>query len=245
MIIRYPTLFIFDFGVNLYILLDFDMTELIQPRKLTQKKRPQEIFDYRTLRFVIGIIAFFLPFIVSVIASTSLSSISASYYTAARDAFVGMLFVVGGFLLAYNGHSFKQLIASKVAALAAIGIAIFPTACAECGSGIISVLHYVSAAALFIILAYFCLIPFRKNLRDQSGKRRLRSNIYLVCGIVMLLCIVVIAGANVVLSSEVVEQLRIVYWGEAIALDAFGFAWFVSGKALGIFAEPDEINKII
>ncbi len=220
------------------------MTELMQPRKPAPKKIPQEIFDYRTLRFVIGIIAFFLPFIVSVIASTSLSSISASYYTAARDAFVGMLFVVGGFLLAYNGHSYKQLIASKVAAFAAVGIAIFPTACADCNSGIMSVLHYISAAALFIILAYFCLGPFRKNLRDQSGKKGLRNKIYLFCGIVMLLCIVGIAGASLILSSEVVEQLRIVYWGEAIALDAFGFAWFVSGKALGVFAEPDEINKI-
>lgn len=210
-----------------------------------EKERQKEIFDYRTLRFVIGVIAFSLPFIVSFVASVSLPSISASYYTEARDGFVGMLFIVGGFLLAYNGHSTKQLIASKVASVAAIGIAIFPTSCKECEPGIISTLHYLSAAILFSILAYFCLVPFRKNIKDKSGKKKLRNNIYLWCGVMMIVCMLFIAGVNIVLPSETIKNFRLVYWGEAISLCAFGFAWFVSGKALRVFAEKDEVNNLL
>ena len=62
------------------------------------------VFDYRALRLFVGIIAFALPFVVIVLSPVPLSSISASYFTEARDAFVGMLFFVWAFLCAYNGH---------------------------------------------------------------------------------------------------------------------------------------------
>ncbi|MEO5888515.1 MAG: hypothetical protein ABIQ77_12725, partial [Anaerolineales bacterium] len=42
---------------------------------------------------------------VIIITAEITSSISASYYTDARDVFVGLLFVIGAFLLAYNGRS--------------------------------------------------------------------------------------------------------------------------------------------
>jgi len=89
------------------------------------------VFDYRLLRFFIGFIAFALPIVVTIVASRDLSSISASYYTDGRDWFVGMLFIVGSFLLAYNGHSLKEEVASKLAAFAAFGVALFPTSCKD------------------------------------------------------------------------------------------------------------------
>lgn len=52
------------------------------------------VFDHKTLRLLLGIIAFALPFLVTFIASTPLPSVSASYFTEARDWFVGMLFIV-------------------------------------------------------------------------------------------------------------------------------------------------------
>lgn len=66
------------------------------------------VFDYRTLRLLTGLIALCLPFLVSLRASPELSSISASYYTEARDLFVGMIFVVAAFMWAYQGHSKRQ-----------------------------------------------------------------------------------------------------------------------------------------
>ena len=63
------------------------------------------VFSPYTLRLIVGFIAFALPCIVISITATITSSISASYYTNARDVFVGLLFVIGAFLLAYNGRS--------------------------------------------------------------------------------------------------------------------------------------------
>lgn len=212
---------------------------------MTNNSIQKNIFDYRTLRLVIGLIACLLPIVVSFFSSQTLTSISASYYTEGRDWFVGLLFIVGSFLLAYNGHTRKQLVASKIAAFAAVGIAIFPTACEKCEAGFISTLHYISAAILFSILAYFCLVPFRKKVKAKnSSKQSRRNTIYLLCGIVMIICMLGMAIANFALPAEFVARLRLIYWGEAIGLGAFGVAWFVSGKALPFFADPNERLKL-
>lgn len=62
------------------------------------------VFDYRALRLFVGLVALGLPEVVAFISSTPLSSISASYYTEARDIFIGSLFVIGALLWAYNGR---------------------------------------------------------------------------------------------------------------------------------------------
>ncbi len=60
-------------------------------------------FDHRTLRAFVGGIAFCFPFVVTALARGFTSSISASYYTDARDIFVGALFTIGILLIAYKG----------------------------------------------------------------------------------------------------------------------------------------------
>ncbi|MDJ0862068.1 MAG: DUF998 domain-containing protein, partial [Gammaproteobacteria bacterium] len=85
------------------------------------------VFDYRALRLLMGIIAFSLAPLVTIIALKLLPSVSASYYTDAQDVFVGLLFVVGAFLWAYNGHTLPQTITSKIASIAAVLVALFPT----------------------------------------------------------------------------------------------------------------------
>lgn len=203
-----------------------------------------KVFDYRALRLLMGLIAFALPFVVSCISSNSLSSISASYHTEARDAFVGMLFVVGAFLWAYNGHTLPQAYASKLAALAAVLVAICPTACNGCESDIISKIHYISAAALFIILAFFCFGPFRENTKGKGGKKGLRSKIYFICGCIIGACIVVLFISNLILSEETMKTSRITYWGEAAALVAFGFAWIIAGKYLRPFVDEKDALRL-
>jgi hypothetical protein len=61
-------------------------------------------FDQYAIRWLIGALAFALPWAVSLWARQIPSSISWSYHTAARDIFVGALFVIGAFLISYKGH---------------------------------------------------------------------------------------------------------------------------------------------
>lgn len=189
------------------------------------------IFDYRTLRLFIGAIAFTLPFLVTWIADRSLSSISASYHTGARDFFVGWMFVIGALMFAYNGHSKPQMWAAKIAGLAAVCVALFPTACDTCKADRNASVHFMAAAVLFLILAYFCFGPFRQNVKGQPGKKGRRSTVYFVCGIAILLCL-----ATALLLEwafpELADATDARYWAETFALIAFGIAWVVAGKTI-------------
>jgi hypothetical protein len=189
-----------------------------------------------------GLIAFSLPFVVTIIATSPLASISASYYSEARDAFVGMLFIVGAFLWAYNGHTTKQALASKIAALAALLVALCPTACDGCASTLVSYIHYTSAATLFALLAYFCLGPFREKTKGQTGKKGQRGRIYFICGWTMVLCLIAVALANFLLPEATVKSYKITWWAEAIAMVAFGTAWIVAGKVIPLLT--DEKDKL-
>jgi quinol-cytochrome oxidoreductase complex cytochrome b subunit len=189
------------------------------------------VFDYRTLRLLIGAIAFTLPFLVTWIANTSLTSISASYHTGARDFFVGWLFVIGALMLAYNGHRPRESVASKIAGIAAVLVALFPTACDSCEADLNAKIHVVAAVVLFGILAYFCFGPFQQNTKGQPGKRGRRSKIYFLCGIVILLSL---ATAIILLRffPELADGVDALYWAETAALIAFGIAWVVAGKTI-------------
>lgn len=65
------------------------------------------VFDYKALRLLVGVIAFFLPWVVILVTYRATSSISASYHTKVRDIFVGSLFVIGALFVAYNGHKIQ------------------------------------------------------------------------------------------------------------------------------------------
>lgn len=202
------------------------------------------VFDYRSLRLLMGIIAFLLPFVVSLIATDPLSSISESYCTEARDAFVGLLFFVSAFLWAYKGHSSNEAVASKVASFAAIFVAVFPTTCKPYEPDIRSAIHYGAAAILFLILAYFCFVPFQKNTKGRKGKKGLRSVIYFICGSVILGSMLTLVSAQLMMPEQIVKTYQITYWAEAFALWSFGIAWMVAGKWICLLVDEDEALKL-
>ena len=208
-----------------------------------RRKPDQPIFDYRVLRLVMGIIAFALPFAVTMMAGEVLPSISAAYYSEARDVFVGMLFVVSAFLLAYNGHTFPQAVTSKVAALAAACVAILPTSKTCEPSTWVSTSHTAAAFVLLSILVFFCLGPFRVATLGMGVKQNRRAYFYIGCGVVMIGAMLAGLYGMVAMDCRARADSRIIYWVEAIALGAFGVAWFVAGKWLRFFADPDEELK--
>lgn len=201
-------------------------------------------FDYVTLRLLMGLIAFALPILVTYLAQpVQLDSISASYHTNAQDAFVGMLFIVSAFMLAYRGRNPKQGFFSKLGAVAAALVAVFPTSTKvkpDLDSGPI---HYTAAAVLFLVLAFFCYVFWKETHASDKPMEKRRSPFYMVCGIVIVVVIVVIAIANWFFS-ETANEYQLTFWGEGVALWAFGAAWIVSGKALPYLSEPDERPKL-
>ena len=204
----------------------------------------EAVFDYKFLRTLLGVIAFALPFLTDGVSSERLPSISYSYYTEGHDAFFGMLLVIATLLLAYNGFSLKEKLASKLAAVATVLVAVFPTNCEGCGPNLTSSIHYGSAAIAFLVLIYFCFGPFRERaqMRGQKGQRRAIA--YMVCGSIMSICLAVAVIAQFTRPADVVAASRITYWTEAFALGAFGVAWFVAGKVLPPLAAENERLKM-
>ena len=206
---------------------------LAQPRR-------QEI-DHHTMKLLVGIIALSLANLTSFFADSPISSISASYHEGgwAQNFFVGFLFAIAAFLLAYNGYSRAEMLASKVAALAALGVALFPCEC-DGQPEIIPYVHALSAAAMFLVLAYFCY-GFYQRARDKGhAQAKARAAIYAVCGAVMIVCIAVLAFDQ--LSGGLLREkiARLTFYGERAALMAFGISWLTASRILPVLTRPEE-----
>jgi hypothetical protein len=219
---------------------------------------PQEnkLFSHRTLRLLIGFVAFLLPITVLLLADAKLPSISAHYYSEGGDVFVGMLFVVGALMIAYNGNKPKldslpflrilnESVASKTAGAAAFCIALFPASppnsivdptvtellikYSSTGSDSpwVHTVHYLAAFTMFSILAYFCFGPFRNNFENlDSVKEGRRSRIYLICGWIIALSILAIG----------VEKLLIYFYPPLAGIfDELQLTLWAEWIALGAF----------
>ncbi len=208
-----------------------------------QKNENQLVFQYRTIRLLVGIIVILLPVLVTYFSGEdNLTSISVSYYSNARDAFVGLLFVVGAFLMAYRGHYFYEGIASIIASFAAFLVAIAPTECDPlvgidyCEYKHLvtenALVHVLAAGTMFLILAYFCFYPFRLRAKEKYEFNKndtwafMRQYIYIICGILILLAILGIVAFKLNFG---IHHPKTVYVAEFVALIAFGVAWFVAG----------------
>ena len=202
--------------------------------------------DYRTLRIIVGIIAVTLPVLTSLFSSHSLTSISMSYYEDgwSRNIFVGFLFSIGAFLLSYNGTWPSEMPLSKIAAVSALCIAMFPFG-SDNEKEIIPYVHGVSAAIMFGILTYFCYGFYKRSRVKDFPEAKQRSIVYAICGIIMGLSVVVLAIDQVVGDSLKNIFPRLTFYGEAVALVAFGISWLVASTSLPFISRKSERVTII
>ncbi|MFW8633723.1 hypothetical protein [Cribrihabitans pelagius] len=132
-------------GFTLRLPLPFPgMTEIrvrISPGEIWNAIRPpfqeKETIAQRRLATLVGVVAFGLPAIMAIAATTWDScfrdSISHFYYDPYMGAvFVGMLVFIGGFLIAYHGNHWLEDLGSFVAGAGACAVAFFPTSGAGC-----------------------------------------------------------------------------------------------------------------
>ena len=195
----------------------------------------REFISYLTLRRVVGMLGVLLPVVVAggciVLGACSgiLESISAYQGTIMRNVFAGTLFTVGWFLFSYKGYEPKDDIAGDLGGLFALGVALFPT---TSDLGAIRLLHNLSAALLFLVLAYFSLGLFTKDGGSPTPEKKKRNTLYRACGVIMLLCIALTALYYVFLTESGIAAYHPVFWLETFALSAFGVSWLTKGKTL-------------
>jgi hypothetical protein len=197
--------------------------------------------SYLFLRRAVGLIGTLLPIVVPLGYSITtghwllLPSISSYYYTDVRNVFVGTLCADGVFLICYRYRYWDDVFATLAGAFA-IGIAFCPPVPLNPSelARVMGVLHIVFAAAFFVAMGLICLLLFtRSNVspaRRTVGKKT-RDVVYRVCGAVVLL-FTALAGLSAFAPQSFIDDAHPLFWCEAIASFAFGFAWWVKGETL-------------
>lgn len=197
------------------------------------------VHSYLFLRRAIGVIGMALPFAlvlgVLITSGEVLSSISGYYYSDLRNVFVGCMCAVGVFLIFYRGAAFIDDVASFVAGVAAVGVALFPTRPAGTptdGQKIVGSVHIGCAAVFFLMLAFIAIKVFTRRSDSPDPQRKdLRNRIYVACGIVILGCIALMVITCWLLESAF-TALHPALVLESVAILAFGVSWMVKGQTL-------------
>jgi hypothetical protein len=207
--------------------------------------------DERLLRRIVGALGIALPVVVMVwgffLTDWTLQNSLSDYYSLrTRDAFVGILFVIGWFLFAYRGYERLDNIAGNLACVFALGVALFPNS----GSGWERTVHFSTAACLFLVLSFFSLFLFTKSkdspkglwgtltsfrfgavkTGDRTPEKKKRNTVYVLCGLLMLGSLVLVGLYMLLWKGTAVSDIKPVFWLETFMIWAFGFSWFVKGE---------------
>ena len=206
---------------------------------------PKEfVVSYMRLRQSIGWIGFLMPVCVRLLAYVTQNvhwtdSISAYYYTAARDELVGPLVLVGVQLCSYRTPAKQDNILALVAGISGICVALFPMsqqkACGLLGSlpacqpppGQGPVVHMYFAIVFFVVISYMVLFRFKKTWSGTLMKRKIiRNRVYMTMGSTMAASFVLIGYF------DLTGNETSIFWPETMGVMAFAAAWRVKGQVI-------------
>lgn len=219
----------------------------VEPRS-TAPSAARYIRSYMILRVLIGVFGFALPILLLLVDEVLTpgdapvrDSLSAYYYSAARENFVGTLSAIGVFLVTYKiGERSLDNSLSWIAGLAAMAVAFFPTA--RKGDAPLTPLqeqlgevmwtswiHY-GAAAVFIVSLGFVCWQFGRREGEETEQRGKRSpefwrRYHRACAIVIWLAVLWCLLSEVALDGP----RRAILYGEWVAAWAFSASWFMKG----------------
>ena len=206
-----------------------------------------QIISYYALRILIGATGIFLPLLLIIGNLAAKSSLQvepsvSDYYDndTAGDILVGVLFVLGFFLMTYKGYDRTDSIAANLGCVFALGVALFPTTSTN---PVVHILHFVFAVLLFSVFIFFSIYLFRKTGPGRRTKQKVeRDRVYLVCGIIMIICIACIAIGMIWLKT-ISKDYKLVFWFESVALMAFGFSWVTKAEFLYLKDENNHTKE--
>ena len=213
-----------------------------------REKNRSIIISYLSLRRLIGILGMLLPFICvfgGLLFSDTpiLSSISAYYHTNMRDFFVGLLVGVSLFLMTYKGYERIDNIVTGIIGFTGLGVAIFPCLKSITSTETVGIfqinpvisnkIHLICAFTFFFLLAINSMFLFtltKSNDIPKTKDKKIRNCIYISCGIIILLSLVILLIRSLV-GAEVENDKTLLIF-ETVMLLAFGISWLVKGKTL-------------
>lgn len=197
--------------------------------------------DYRTMQLIVGVVAISLPVLTSLFSRIPLSSISASYYQAgwSQSIFIGFLFTIAAFMLGYNGVSHRQMVLSKVAAIAALCIVLFPCGC-NGHHELVPRVHALAGASMFLILTYFSYAFYKRAMGKGHVNAKARATIYALCGSAMFLTILALSIDSLTGGHLAQRIPRLTFYAETICLFAFGISWLTASRILPVLTRRDE-----
>ncbi len=208
--------------------------------------------------------AFFLNATCSGVYKASSSfkfSVSHYYYSTVGELFTGVLCAVALFMFCYKGHALRpgekglsDNATTNLAGFFALGAVIFPTGSVSCigdnlrtftSSMNTGYIHFTMATLFFITLALISMVNFRRTGDRVSFGKKENHPLFLVCGIMMLLCIVLIFVYSVwpALQRSWLKKIHPVFCLEAIALIFFGISWLAKGRTDFAFI-PRKLNLV-
>jgi hypothetical protein len=163
------------------------------------------------------------------------TSISGYYYTVMRDYFVGTQCAIAVLLLSYGYERTDSYLGNAVAAFA-VGIALLPTSRPgihhTTAETIVGQVHLACATLFFLGMAYFSFFLFTRadTHRATTPQKRQRNVVYRVCGITIVACLALVPVTNLVLTSQLRDQVHPLFWLESVAVWAIAVSWLTKGE---------------
>lgn len=184
-------------------------------------------------------------------------SISAMYWSNARNVFLTVMSITGAFLLLYDGYDWRDKLVNSITALSIFALILFPSYSnfvqgtapdsrynifPEFTGKSCQIVHAIAGLVLFVSYIVNILVLFTKHSGEITDKKRVRNIVYVVCGSIMaaVICVntYIVARSILGIPSKVLP-VYLTVWFEGIYLLSCGIAWLVKGEAIKYFNDSE------
>ena len=167
-------------------------------------------------------------------------SISATYFSNSQIWMIGSLVLASFFFATYRWYDLGDRVLTLISSVSSVSVAVFPCnnqVFAKCGlfmlpTPVSSLIHNISAAALFMSFAIMILTQFTK------GHDKIRNRIYYICGTIIVLGMI----------SQLITSILGISWmtiiNEFVMLEAFAVAWIVKSRATILRQHSPDNDKL-